>query len=72
MRFQKADREFGIFLLSISIAYKTCVVFQVVAGMNNDRLTLTVAEEIERLCGGWRPPPLRECVPIGLHRPSNM
>lgn len=31
--------------------------FQVVAGCNQDRLCLTIAEELERTFGGWVPPP---------------
>lgn len=30
---------------------------QVVGAPNSDRLTLAVAEEIERAFGGWQPPP---------------
>lgn len=32
------------------------VIIQVVAGMNQDRLCIAVAQHLEKVFGGWKPP----------------
>lgn len=47
---------FQVMIKYIDVINKLFVLLQVVANVNNDRLTLAVATEAEKYFGGWTPP----------------